>query len=91
MSQKHQASPPKGSIRLPHGAWLLKEEGLVCVPVGMTVLNFAIEEISEFADILDDICTVIESNTEFEVHSCPTCGTEIQTSEYNEPKDDDWQ
>lgn len=91
MTHSQKPTPPKGSIRLPHGAWLLREESLVCVPVGMTVLNFALEEISQFADMLDDICTVIESNTTFEVHTCPSCGTEIESADYNEPEDDEWQ
>jgi hypothetical protein len=92
MSQNQSPAPPKGSIHLPHGAWLLKEERLVCVPAGgMTVLNFALEEISQFADILDDICTVIESNINLDVHVCPTCGNEVEDIEYDEPKDDEWQ
>lgn len=91
MNQSQGPTPPKGSIRLPHGAWLLKEERLVCVPVGTTVLNFALEEISQFADMMDDICTVIESNINLEVHVCPTCGSEVEEIDYEEPKDDEWQ
>lgn len=90
MSQSQQ-TPPKGSIQLPHGAWLLKQEKIVCIPVRSTILSFALEEISQFADIIDDICTVIESNTNFDVHTCPTCGSEVEDTNYDEPKDDEWQ
>jgi hypothetical protein len=90
MSQNQQ-TPPKGSIQLPHGAWLLKQERQVCVPVGTTVLNFALEEISQFADMMDDICTVIESNINTEIHVCPTCGNETEEIDYDEPEEDEWQ
>jgi hypothetical protein len=41
--------------------------------------------------MLDDICTVIESNINTEIHVCPTCGNETEEVDYDEPKEDEWQ
>jgi hypothetical protein len=83
------SSPPKGSIRLPHGAWLLKETGLVCVPTGNVLLKFQFDEFEEFSLIVDDISTVLKSNSKTTVHACESCGTEIEEISYEEPEGED--
>lgn len=83
--------PPKGSVRLPHGAWLDKEKQTISVPLGNSLISFRVEEIGEVADILDDICTVVETNTKISVHVCESCGTEIEEMDYDEPKEGEWQ
>jgi hypothetical protein len=82
-------SPPKGSIRLPHGAWLLKETGLVCLPTGNVLLKFQFDEFEEFSNIIDDISTVLKSNTKVTMHTCKSCGTEIEELDYSEPEGED--
>ena len=82
-------SHPKGAIRLPHGAWLLKETGLICVPTGNVLLKFAASEIEEFADMMDDIVTVLSSNSKINIHTCQSCGTEIEEIDYEEPEGED--
>ena len=86
---EHLTSPPKGAIRLPHGAWLVKETGLVNVPTGSVLLKFAIDEIENFAVMLDDIVTVLGSNMKVHVHTCQSCGTEIEEIDYEEPEGED--
>ena len=83
--------PPKGSIRLPHGAWLEQETTQVYLPRGSQVLSFAASELEEFADILDDILTVLSSNSKLNIHVCASCGTEIESMEYTEPEGEDLQ
>lgn len=85
------SNPPKGAIRLPHGAWLVKEIGRIFVPVGDLVLNFDINEIESFADTVDDIVTVLHSNSHVNVHICESCGTEIEETDYIEPEGEDLQ
>ena len=84
-------SPPKGSIRLSHGAWLEQETTQIYIPTGNQVLNFAASELEEFADILDDILTVLSSNSKINIHVCTSCGTEIESMEYVEPEGEDLQ
>lgn len=84
-------SPPKGSIKLPHGAWLLKETGLICVPTSNVLLKFEFDEFGEFSDIIEDISTVLKSNTKITVHTCNSCGTEIEELDYEEPMGEDLQ
>jgi len=83
--------PQKGKVSLPHGAWLDRETASVFVPVAGQTLNFAVEEIEEFASIMDDIATVISSNAKISLHVCQACGTEIEEFEYQEPEGEDLQ
>jgi uncharacterized protein with PIN domain len=68
---------------------MVKETGLVFVPAGKLVLNFAVSEIESFADIMDDIVTVLQSNSRVNVHVCESCGTEIEEVDYEEPEGED--
>jgi hypothetical protein len=88
---EHHSSPPKDSIRLPHGAWLSKKDNLVHVPTGNILLKFALSEIDEFATIMDDIATVLSSNMTVTVHKCQSCGTEIEEIDYEDPEGEDLQ
>lgn len=81
----------KSMIRLPHESWLDLETMQVCVPVGNQVLSFAASELENFADSLDDILTVLSSNSKVNIHVCQTCGTEIESIEYTEPEGEDLQ
>ena len=83
------SSPPKGSILLPHGAWLMRETGLICVPTGNVLLKFQFDEFSEFSSIIDDISTVVNSNTKITTHVCESCGTQIDEIDYEEPAGED--
>lgn len=84
-------SPPKGAIRLPHGAWLVKETGLINVPTGNVLLKFAVEEIEDFSEMIDDIVTVLSSNMKVSIHKCQSCGSEIEEIDYEEPEGEDLQ
>lgn len=64
----------------------MRETGQVNVPTGSVVLKFAIEEIESFAEMIDDIVTVLNSNTRVDVHVCQSCGTEIEEIIYEEPE-----
>jgi uncharacterized protein with PIN domain len=85
------STPPKGSIHLPHGAWLMRETGLICVPTGNVLLKFQFDEFSEFASIIDDISTVLSSNMRITTHVCESCGTELDEVSYEEPEGEDLQ
>lgn len=67
----------------------MKETGLVNVPTGSVLLKFAIDEIENFAVMLDDIVTVLGSNMKVHVHTCQSCGTEIEEVDYEEPEGED--
>lgn len=67
----------------------MKETGLVNVPTGSVLLKFAIDEIENFAVMLDDIVTVLGSNMKVQVHTCQSCGTEIEEIDYEEPEGED--
>ena len=69
----------------------MKETGLINVPTGNVLLKFAIEEIEEFAEMIDDIVTVLGSNMKVNVHTCQSCGTEIEEIDYEEPEGEDLQ
>ena len=84
-------SPPKGSIHLPHGAWLEQETMQICIPAGNQVLSFVASELEEFADVLDDILTVLSSYSKINIHVCTSCGTEIESMEYVDPSGEDLQ
>lgn len=59
------------------------------VPTGNILLKFELGEIDEFATIIDDIATVLNSNTLIHVHACEHCGTEIEEFDYEEPEGED--
>lgn len=59
------------------------------VPTGNSILKFALEEIDEFATIIDDITTVLNSNTLVHAHVCEHCGTQIEELDYEEPEGQD--
>lgn len=82
---------PKGSIKLPHGAWLETETARICIPTSTQTLSFVASELEEFADILDDILTVLSSNSKVSIHICASCGTEVESMEYVEPEGEDLQ
>lgn len=63
----------------------------VCIPAGNQVLSFVASELEEFADVLDDILTVLSSNSKINIHVCTSCGTEIESMEYTEPTGEDLQ
>ena len=86
-----QTTPPQGSIKLPHGAWLEIETAQVCIPTETQILSFAASELDDFAEILDDILTVLSSNAKLNIHICGTCGSTIQDIEYTEPEGEDLQ
>lgn len=69
----------------------MKETGLINVPTGNVLLKFAVEEIEEFAEMLDDIVTVLSSNMKVSIHTCQSCGTEIEEVDYEEPEGEDLQ
>lgn len=69
----------------------MKETGLVNVPTGNVLLKFAVEEIEDFAEMIDDIVTVLGSNMKVSVHTCQSCGTEIEEVDYEEPEGEDLQ
>lgn len=80
---------PKSVIRLPHEAWLELETMQVCIPTGSQVLSFAASELESFADMLDDILTVLSSNSKVSIHVCQSCGSEIESVDYTEPEGED--
>ena len=67
----------------------MKETGLVNVPTGNVLLRFGIDELEDFAEMIDDIVTVLHSNTKVTVHACQSCGTEIEEIDYEEPEGED--
>lgn len=69
----------------------MKETGLVNVPTGNVLLKFAIEELEDFSEMIDDIVTVLNSNMKVNVHICQGCGTEIEEVDYEEPEGEDLQ
>ena len=77
-------------VLLPHGAKMDKETGNVEIPLGNTMLKVPSVQIGELADLLDDIATVIESNTKSVSIECPTCGNTVESIEYNEPQEGDY-
>jgi methionine synthase II (cobalamin-independent) len=68
---------------------LTKGDNLVHVPTGNILLKFALDEIDEFATIIDDIATVLSSNMNIHVHACEHCGTEFEEFDYEEPEGED--
>jgi hypothetical protein len=67
----------------------MRETGLVCVPTGNVLLKFAFDEFEEFSLIIDDISTVLKSNTKVMTHTCESCGTKIEELDYEEPEGED--
>lgn len=61
------------------------------VPVANQTLSFALEEIEDFAIMLDDITTVLASNIRVKTHVCQACGTEIDEMDYEEPEGENLQ
>lgn len=61
------------------------------VPTGNVLLKFAVEELEEFSEMIDDIVTVLSSNMRVNVHTCQSCGTEIEEVDYEEPEGEDLQ
>ncbi len=82
-------SPPQDAIRLPHGSWLMKKTNMIFIPTGNVILKFAIDEIESFADIVNDIMTVLQSNSRMTSHVCESCGTYVEELDYEEPEGED--
>ena len=61
----------------------------MCVPTGNVLLKFQFDEFEEFSSIIDDISTVLKSNTKVTMHACKSCGTEIEELSYEEPEGED--
>lgn len=40
---------------------------------------------------MDDIVTVLSSNSRINIHTCGSCGTEIEEFDYEEPEGEDLQ
>jgi len=76
-------------VELPHGASIDQEENIVSFPLGSITLNLTFEEWQEFADAVDDVNTVLQSNTVESVMQCPTCNTIASYISYEEPSEKD--
>lgn len=63
----------------------------VCIPTENKILSFAISELEVFTENLDDILTVINSNSTLRVHVCEACGSAVEDLEYTEPTGEDLQ
>lgn len=75
-------------IRLPHGA-TISHDGVISLMIDNVVLNFGIEEWSEFYQIIDDVNVAIETNSVESVVQCPTCNTITTYVSYEEPDEED--
>jgi len=78
-----------GSVELPHNALIDSETGDISLPMGPITLNFTLEEWAVFAEIIDDITTVLQTSTVENVLKCPTCKTIATYMSYEEPSDKD--
>ncbi|MBC8409132.1 MAG: hypothetical protein H8E12_10485 [Rhodobacteraceae bacterium] len=72
-------------MELAHGATIDIDTGLIKLPIGSVTLNFSLEEWLVFADIIDDINTVVQVNTLENVMKCSTCDTITSYVHYEEP------
>jgi len=72
-------------VELPHGAVIDVEQGLVALPLGNVTLTFTLEEWATFFTMIDDLNTVIQTNTVESLHQCGSCGTVTAFLDYEEP------
>lgn len=77
------------TVELAHGATIDIDTGLVNLPIGNVILNFSLEEWLVFADVIDEINTVIQVNTLENVMKCSTCNTITSYVHYEEPDENE--
>jgi hypothetical protein len=77
------------TVELTHGATIDIDTGLINLPIGNVILNFSLEEWTVFADIVDDVNTIIQVNTLENVMKCSTCNTVTSYIHYEEPDENE--
>jgi hypothetical protein len=93
-------SPPKQSpkriprrerstIDLPHGASLDLGSSTLQIPLGDNVISLPAIQLETLIELLDDIQTVLDSQSVMSSVECPTCGTLTQSIDYVSPDDGD--
>jgi len=75
-------------ILLPHGAVLIRETGIVELPVGQFLLKIEASKIPELAEIFDDLATVLTVGGTVEESECPTCGSVHEEFVYQPPDEE---
>jgi len=78
--------PPR--ILLPHGATLVRESGIVELPVGSFLLKIEAAKIPALADIFDDLASVLTAGGTFSEGECPTCGSFHEEFIYQPPEEE---
>lgn len=73
---------------LPHGATLVRDEGIVELPVGSFLLKIEATKVPALADILDDLATVLTAGGKFIESECPTCGSVHEEFVYQPPEEE---
>jgi hypothetical protein len=84
--KKKRGLPPR--ILLPHGATLVRESGIIELPVGAFLLKIEAAKIPELAEIFDDLATVLATNGKFADGECPTCGSFHEEFIYQPPEEE---
>ena len=73
---------------MPHGATLVRQSGIVELPVGDLVLRIDAAKIVELAEVFDDLATVLMAGGKFSEGECPTCGSVHEDFIYNPPEEE---
>jgi len=76
-------------VELVHGAGIDPETGDISLPIGNVTLNFSLEEWFTFANVIEEINTVLQMNTIENVMQCPACNTVATYIQYEEPSDEE--
>ena len=76
-------------VDLPHGATIDPDTGQVSICLGQVSLNFSLEEWENFLLMIDDINTVVQTNSIENVVQCPACNTVSRYIQYEEPAEED--
>tara|TARA_B100000700_G_C15052272_1_gene860912 strand:+ start:2166 stop:2414 length:249 start_codon:yes stop_codon:yes gene_type:complete len=72
-------------VELPHGAYILPDDELVCLSLENVTLNFSISDWFSFAEKIEEITTVLQMSTVENVIQCPACNTISSYVQYEEP------
>ena len=75
---------------LPHGAEIDSEKRIIAINLGSVHLKFSFDEWDDFIEMIADIDTIFQSNLKVDSYACPSCGSETNSYEYNEPTEEEY-
>lgn len=74
-------------VLLPHGAVLNRKLGVVEIPINNFILKIKASQIPKFAEIFDDLTSILMTGGIVEEIECPTCGILHEKFVYNPPEE----